>query len=103
MTPRQQIKGLSVTSDPITARLSQETDVLSDDNHIADTHTYCYVFLDCIQSRRKLVWGITGRSKVWKWSRITWSCLGGMKDRKVTAVMAAWWCYRGEMQGRVVK
>jgi len=29
MTPRQQIKSLSVTSDPITAGLSQETDVLS--------------------------------------------------------------------------
>jgi len=21
---------------------------------------------------------------------------GGMEDRKVTAVMATWWCYRGE-------
>jgi len=29
-----------------------------------------------------------GRSEVWKWSRIIWSCLGGMEDRKVTAVMA---------------
>jgi len=25
-----------------------------------------------------------------QWSRITWSCLGGMEDRKVTAVIAAW-------------
>ena len=55
MTPRQQIKSLSVTSDPITAGLSQETDMLPDDNHIADTHTYCYVFLDHIWSRRKPV------------------------------------------------
>jgi len=30
-------------------------------------------------------------------SSITWSCLEGMKDRKVMAVMAAWWCHRGKM------
>ena len=29
--------------------------MLPDDNHIADTHTYCYVFLDHIWSRRKPV------------------------------------------------
>jgi len=57
MTSRRQIKSLSVTSDPITARLSQETDVLPDDNCIADARTYCHVFLDRIRSRRKLVWG----------------------------------------------
>jgi len=57
MTSRQQIKSLSVTSDPITAGLSQETDVPPDDDHITDTRTYCYVFLDHIWSRRKLVWG----------------------------------------------
>jgi len=57
MTPRQQIKSLSVTSDPITAGLSQETDILPDDNCIADARTHCYVFLDHIQSRRKLVQG----------------------------------------------
>jgi len=44
-----------------------------------------------------------GRSEVWRWSRITWSCLGGMEDRKVMAVVAAWWCHRGEIQERVVK
>ena len=55
MTPRQQIKSLSVTSDPITAGLSQEADMLPDDNHITDTHTYYYVFLDHIWSRRKPV------------------------------------------------
>jgi len=55
MTPRQQIKSLLVTSDPITARLSQETDTPPDDNHIADTRTHCHVFLDCIRSRRKPV------------------------------------------------
>jgi len=57
MTPRQQIKSLSMTSDPITARLSQETDALPDNDHIADTQTYYHVFLDCIRSRRKPVWG----------------------------------------------
>jgi len=57
MTPSQQIKSLSVTSDPITAGLSQETDVLPDDNCITDAHTHCHVFLDHIQSKRKLVWG----------------------------------------------
>jgi len=57
MTSRWLIKSLSVTSDPITAGLSQETDAPPDDNHIADARTHCHVFLDCIQSRRKLVWG----------------------------------------------
>jgi len=57
MTPRQQIKSLSVTSDPITAGLSQETDVPPGDDRIADTRTYCHVFLDRIQSRRKPVQG----------------------------------------------
>ena len=58
MIPRQQIKSLLVTSDPITAELSQEMDALPDDNCITDTQTHCYVFLDYIQSRRKLVWGL---------------------------------------------
>jgi len=57
MRSRWQIKSLSVTSDPITAELSQETDALPDDNHIADARTHCYVFLDHIWSRRKLVQG----------------------------------------------
>jgi len=57
MTPRQQIKSLSVTSDPITAGLSQEMDVLPDDDCIADARTHCHVFLDCIRSRRKPVQG----------------------------------------------
>jgi len=57
MTSRQQIKSLSVTSDPITARLSEETDVPLDNDRITDTRTHCYVFLDCIRSRRKLVQG----------------------------------------------
>jgi len=55
MTSRWQIKSLSVTSDPITAGLSEETDAPPDDDHIADTWTHCHVFLDCIQSRRKPV------------------------------------------------
>jgi len=33
------------------------------------------------------VQGMMGRSEVWKWSRITWSCLGGMENGKVTAVI----------------
>jgi len=41
---------------PITAGLSQEMDVLPDDNCIADACTYCHVFLDHIWSGRKLVW-----------------------------------------------
>jgi len=58
MTSRQQIKSLSVTSDPITTRLSEEMDVPPDDDCIADARTYCHVFLDRIWSRRKLVWGL---------------------------------------------
>jgi len=57
MTSRQQIKSLSVTSDPITAGLSEEMDTPMDNDCIADARTYCHVFLDCIQSRRKLVRG----------------------------------------------
>ena len=64
MTSRQQIKSLSVTSDPITAGLSQETDAPSDDNRIADARVHCYVFLDRIWSRRKPVWGTMGKSEV---------------------------------------
>jgi len=57
MTPRQQIKSLSVTSDPITAGLSQEIDALLDEDRITDARTHCHVFLDHIQSKRKPVWG----------------------------------------------
>ena len=57
MISRWQIKSLSVTSDPITAGLSQEMDVPPDDNHIADPYTHYHVFLDYIQSRKKLVRG----------------------------------------------
>jgi len=57
MTSRQQIKSLSVTSDPITAGLSQEMDAPPDDDRIADARTHCHVFLDCIWSRRKPVRG----------------------------------------------
>ena len=58
MTSRWQIKSLSVTSDPITTGLSQETDALPNNDHIVDTQTHCYVFLDRIWSRRKLVLGL---------------------------------------------
>ena len=57
MISRRQIKSLSVTSNPITARLSQETDALPDNNRIADTQIHYHVFLDHIWSRRKLVQG----------------------------------------------
>ena len=57
MTSKRQIKSLSVTSDLITAELSQEMDALLDDDHITDARTHCHVFLDCIQSRRKPVQG----------------------------------------------
>jgi len=57
MMSRQQIKSLSVTSDPITAGLSEEMDALMDNDHIADAWTHCHVFLDCIRSRRKPVQG----------------------------------------------
>ena len=56
MTSRWQIKSLLVTSDPITARLSQEINMLPDDNCITNAWTYYHVFLDRIQSRRKPVW-----------------------------------------------
>ena len=54
----EQIKSLLVTSDPITAGLSQEMDMLPDNNCIADARTHCHVFLDHIQSRREPVWGL---------------------------------------------
>ena len=57
MTSKRQIKSLSVTSDPITAGLSQEMDALLNNDRIADARTHCHVFLDCIRSRRKLVRG----------------------------------------------
>ena len=57
MTSRQQIKSLSVTSDPITAGLTQEMDAPLDDDRIADARAHCHVFLDCIRSRRKPVRG----------------------------------------------
>ena len=65
MTSRWQIKSLSVTSDPITAGLSEETNVLPDDNCIADAWTHCLVFLDCIQSRKKPVWDSGNDGQEW--------------------------------------
>ena len=65
MTLRQQIKSLSVTSDPITTGLRQETDAPLDNDCIADTHTHCHVFLDCIWSKRKLVWGLGNSGQEW--------------------------------------
>ena len=98
MTPRRQIKSLSVTSDPITARLSQEIDALLGDDRIADARTHCHVFLDHIRSRRKpvWVWGTMGRSEVWRWSRSTWPWPVGIEDREVTSIMSTWQCHGGE-------
>ena len=99
MTPRQQIKSLSVTSDPITAGLSQETDMPLDNDHITDTWTHCHVFLDNIQSRRKLVWGLgnNGQEQSMEVEQNHIVMSRGIEDRKVMAVMAAWWCHREEM------
>ena len=54
-----------MTSNPITAGLRQEIDTLSDDDYIADACTYCHVFLDYIQSRRKLVQGLGNDGQEW--------------------------------------
>jgi len=65
MIPRQLIKSLSVTSDPITAGLSQETNTPPDNDCIANAYTHCHVFLDHIQSKRKLVWGSGNDRQEW--------------------------------------
>jgi len=65
MISRRQIKSLLVTSDPITAELSQEMGAPLDNNCIADTQTYCYMFLDRIQSRKKLVRGSGNDGQEW--------------------------------------
>ena len=57
MTPGQQIKSLSVTSDPITAGLKQEMGMPPDDDCIANARMHCHIFLDHIWSKRKLVQG----------------------------------------------
>ena len=54
-----------MTSDPITAGLSQETDTPLDNDHITDTWLYCHVFLDYIQSKRKPVWGLGNSGQEW--------------------------------------
>jgi len=54
-----------VTSDPITAGLRQETNMLLDNDCIADAQTHCHVFLDHIWSRRKLVWGSENDRQEW--------------------------------------
>jgi len=65
MTSKWQIKSLSVTSDPITTGLSQEIGMPLDNDHIADTQTHCHMFLDHIQSRRKLVQGSGNNGQEW--------------------------------------
>ena len=56
-----------MTSDPIIAGLSQEMDMLPNDNHIADACTHCHVFLDCIYVKN--IWsrsGVTQSGAEWK-------------------------------------
>jgi len=81
-----------VTSDPITARLNQETDAPPDNNHIADAYTHCYVFLDHIWSRKELVWGLGNdrqeRSMEVEQNHMVVS--RDIEDRKVIAVVAIW-------------
>jgi len=50
----------------------------------------CFQTIFGVEGSRFRVWGTMGRSEIWRWSRITWLCPGGMEDRKVTAVIAAW-------------
>jgi len=69
-----------------------------DDDHIADTCTHCHVFLGHIRSRRKPVQGLENNGQEWSMEveqdYIVMS--RGMKDRKVMAVGATWWCHEGE-------
>ena len=63
-----------MTSDPITAGLSQEMDMLPNDNHIADACTHCHVFLDCIYVKN--IWsrsGVTqsGAELLWSGKKLT--------------------------------
>jgi len=64
MTSKWQIKSLSVTSDPITAGLRQEMD-MPDNNCIIDAWSHYHMFLDCIQSKRKLVQGLGNDGQEW--------------------------------------
>ena len=88
-----------MTSDPITAGLKQKTDILSDDNCIADAYTYYHVFLNCIQSRRKLVRGSGNDRQEWS-----------MEVEQDHMVMSGKYegqegdaCHREEMQERVIE
>jgi len=94
-----------VTSNPIIAGLRQEIDTLSDDDYIADACTYCHVFLDYIQSRRKLVQGLGNDGQEWsiEVEQDHMVMFRDIKDKEVMAVVAAWWCYREETQERVVE
>ena len=46
---------------------------------------------------------MSGRSKVWRWSRSIWLWLVGMKDREVTSVISIWQCYGGEKWEKLEK
>jgi len=63
------------------------------------------VFLDYIQSRRKLVQGLGNDGQEWsiEVEQDHMVMFRDIKDKEVMAVVAAWWCYREETQGRVVE
>jgi len=63
------------------------------------------VFLDCIQSRRKLVWGLGDDRQEWsiKVEQDHMVMSRDMEDREMMAVVAIWWCHREGMQRRVVE
>ena len=81
-----------MTSNPITAGLRQETDVLLDDDCIADTHIHYYVFLDHIWNRRKLVQSLENNRQEWsiEVEQDHMVVSGGIENREMTAVMATW-------------
>ena len=81
-----------MTSNPITAGLRQETDVPLDDDCIADTHIYYYVFLDHIRNRRKLVQSLGNNRQEWsiEIEQNHMVVSGGIENREMTAVMATW-------------
>jgi len=56
----------------------------------------CFWIVFGVEGSQFRDWGILGRSEVWRWSQITWSCPEDIEDGKVTSVMATWQCHRGE-------
>ena len=63
------------------------------------------MFLDHIQSRRKLVWGLGNNRQEWsiEVEQDYMVMSRGIEDREVMAVVVIGWCHREGMQGRVVE